>query len=55
MKQGFEKTAAGIRSLTEALLQLIAQGREFIDFSDDAVLLSEGWQRYWKVSQDAWS
>lgn len=43
---GFGQLVAGFAGLVQALLELVAEGHEFIDFLDDAVLLFERGQRY---------
>ena len=39
---GFERGAAGVGGVGEAGFQFVAEGHEFIDFGDDALLLGEG-------------
>ena len=42
MEGGFERGAAGVGGVGEAGFQFVAEGHEFIDFGDDALLLGEG-------------
>ena len=44
MQQCVEQSAAGIIARCEARFQLFAEGHEFIDFGDDAVLFGAGWE-----------
>ena len=43
---GFEEAGAGGRGGGEAGFELVAEGHEFGDLGDDAVLLGEGWDGY---------
>ena len=45
MKDGFEETAAFGLGGGELCFQPVAEGHQFIDFGDDAVLFFEGWER----------
>lgn len=44
MEDRIEQAAAGGGGGIETRLQPVAQGHQFIDFGDDAVLFSEGWE-----------
>lgn len=41
-EQGFDQGLVGFDAVSLLMLQLVAQGHEFIDFGDDAVLFREG-------------
>ena len=44
MEDGFEETAAFGLGGGELCFQLVAQHHQLIDFGDDALLFSEGWE-----------
>ncbi len=43
-EQGFDQGLVGFDAVGLLLFQLVAQGHEFIDFGDDAVLFGERWE-----------
>jgi len=44
--RGFEELVASEGGDSELRFHSVAQGHEFFDFCDDALLFGEGWERY---------
>ncbi len=44
VQEGVEEAVAGFVAVGKAGFQAVAQGHQFIDLGDDAVLFGEGWE-----------
>ncbi len=51
MEQGFEEAAAFDLGDGELRFQPVAQGHQFVNFGDDAILFGEGWEEHQKVAK----